>query len=174
MYGIMPEARLPALEIIQGGLSYWEQIRAGRRMPARADLDPMAISRLLPYVMLVDVLHGPLDFRFRLLGTAHDRIVAGDYRGRRFSELAHTAPGNPIWNQYADVVRTRCPFSGEVLYCGPDDGLPHRIEHCLMPFATDGDLVDMIFVVAAIPRPEPVATGDAEGGWAMPAFAAGS
>lgn len=152
MYGILPDRRLSTRDIVGDGLAYWNRIRGTRRMPARADLNPMEIPGLLPYVMLVDVLHEPLDFRFRLLGTAHDQIVRGDYRGRRFSELSHSAPGNPIWDQYARVVAERQPVRDLVSYVGPEAYLPRELEHCLMPLSADDEAVDMIFVVAAIGR----------------------
>lgn len=153
MYGILPDKHMPAGDIVRGALDYWERIRGDRRMPARADLDPMEIVPLLPYVMLVDVLYEPLDFRFRLLGTAHDQITSGDYRGRCFSELPHTAPGNPIWAQYAQVVAEQRPVHAGVSYIGPDEFLPRQLEHCLMPLSLDDRKVDMVFVAAAIPRP---------------------
>ena len=43
-------------ETIAPALSYWESIRSGRALPRRCDIDPTQIPRLLPYIMLVDVL----------------------------------------------------------------------------------------------------------------------
>ena len=40
-------------------LEYWRGKCDGRAMPARADIDPLEIPRLLPYVYLVDVLDDP-------------------------------------------------------------------------------------------------------------------
>jgi len=88
----------PTSKNLQDGLAYWQRIRGGRLMPSRADLDPLHIPQLLPHVMLIDVLREPLDFRFRLLGSMIDRIVARDYRGLRFSEVPHMAKGNPLWD----------------------------------------------------------------------------
>jgi hypothetical protein len=49
--------------------NYWEQKRGSSRMPARQDIDPKEIKSLLPQVLLVDVLAGGSDFRYRLLGS---------------------------------------------------------------------------------------------------------
>jgi len=136
---------------IEGALAYWQRIRGGRRMPSRQDFDPLDIPQILPYVMLIDVLHEPLDFRFRLLGSGHDQIVACNYKGMRFSELAHLRRGNPVWEEYERVALEGTPLRSFVPYVGAD---PHirRVEHCLMPLSSDGELVDMIFVVAAVER----------------------
>ena len=142
----------PRSKLVREGLAYWNRIRGHRPMPARADVNPVDIPKLLPYVMLIDVVHDPLDFRFRLLGSAHDEIVGGDYRGRLFSMLPHTAKGNPIWAQYARVVDERRPICGEVTYVGQDPFVRHHFEHCLMPLSADGVTVDMIFVVTDVER----------------------
>ena len=142
----------PKSPIVRAGVDYWTRMRGDRRMPSREDLNPLEIPDLLPYVMLIDVLPEPLDFRFRLLGTEHDQIVGGDYRGRCFSSLPHTAPGNPIWDQYAEVVTRRQPVCGQVSYVGRDADVSRRFEHALMPLSCDGENVDMIFVVSAIDR----------------------
>lgn len=155
MFGILPAPNAPVDKVISEALAYWDRIRGERPMPSRADFHPMDIPRLLPYVMLIDVLQ-PLDFQFRLLGTAHDQIISGDYRGRRFSELPHMAPGNPVWQQFETVVADRQPLHGTVSYVGAMEFVPREIEHCLMPLSANGRDVDMILVAAAIPALNPV------------------
>jgi hypothetical protein len=48
--------------------TYWQRCCQGRAYPARADIDPVDIPSLLEHVFLADVLHDPLDFRYRLVG----------------------------------------------------------------------------------------------------------
>ena len=136
---------------VSDALAYWDRLRGARRMPSRTELDPLDIPDLLPYVMLVDVLREPLDFRFRLLGSGHDRIVACNYKGMRFSELPHLRRGNPVWEEYERVATEAVPLRSFVPYIGSDPGV-RSVEHCLMPFSTDGETVDMIFVIAAVER----------------------
>lgn len=148
----MGQLRQPQSKLVREGLAYWNRIRGHRPMPARADMNPLDIPQLLPYVMLVDVLRDPLDFRFRLLGSAHDEVVGADYRGRLFSALPHTAEGNPVWAQYAQVVAECVPICGEISYVGRDPFLRRNLEHCLMPLSADGVTVNMILVVTALER----------------------
>ncbi len=136
---------------LSDGLAYWHRIRGTRPMPSRTDVDPLDIPQLLPYVMLIDVLREPLDFRFRLLGTGHDQIVARDYKGMRFSDLPHLARGNPVWGQYERVTLERTPLRASIPYIGADTSV-RKIEHYLLPLSTDGETVDMIFVVTAVDR----------------------
>ena len=53
---------------IRGIYKYWDSKRQGRRMPSRADMDPVEISEYLSNVILVDVFYEPLWFRYWLVG----------------------------------------------------------------------------------------------------------
>ena len=132
-------------------LTYWQELRQGRRLPARADLDPTAIPKLLTGVLLVDVLRNPLDFRYRLVGSDIDSISHRNFRGVSFSEILHMRRGNRLWAQYEEVAETGRPLWSEVPYVGADPFI-RRMLHCLMPLAADGVTVDMIFAVVDIER----------------------
>lgn len=64
---------------------YWLSLRAGRPMPSRRDLDPVAMPWALPYVYLVDCLTdagpgadgGPWRYRYRLAGEAIEQVFRG-------------------------------------------------------------------------------------------------
>ena len=59
---VLKKSELSAPRLRQA-FAYWRGKLAGRAMPARRDIDPVDVPTLLPYVMLVDVLPAPLDFR---------------------------------------------------------------------------------------------------------------
>lgn len=140
-----------APDIISKAMAYWDHIRGVRAIPRRNDLDPVDIPKLLPFIMLVDVLDQPLDFKFRLIGTEIDAIISDDYVGRRFSAIRHMASGNKVWADYQTVVRGRRPLTGPVDYVGTDHYV-RGIRHCLMPLSADGETVDMVFVAVEIDR----------------------
>jgi hypothetical protein len=140
-----------AAETIVSALAYWEGIRGSRAMPRRGDIDPAEIPRLLPFVMLVDVLENPLDFRFRLVGTEIDAITAVNLRGQRFSESRHLSSGSNVWSDYLSVATTHQPLMGKVDYVGADRYV-RAIRHCLMPLSDDGERVNMILVAVEVVR----------------------
>jgi hypothetical protein len=140
-----------AAQIVVPALSYWERIRGSRAMPRRCDIDPAEIPRLLPFVMLVDVLDNPLDFRFRLVGTEIDAITAANLRGRRFSESRQLGAGSNVWDDYVSVATKHQPLTGNVDYVGADRYV-RAIRHCLMPLSDDGERVNMIFVAVEVVR----------------------
>jgi hypothetical protein len=142
---------LAAQEIISEALAYWRRVGGGRCMPSRRDLDPVDIPRLLPFVMLVDVLSGPLDFKFRLIGTEVSAIIARHSLGRRFSTIPHMAVGNQVWAEYEAVVNTREPLAASIGYVGNDNRV-RAVRHALMPLSNSGKAVDMVFVAVEIER----------------------
>ena len=68
---------------------YWEAKRgSGRKAPARRDLDPLEIVKLLPNVALVEPEQD--GYRWRLMGTAIASDFGRDLTGRIFGEyVAH-------------------------------------------------------------------------------------
>jgi hypothetical protein len=87
----------PELRALYG---YWRGKRTGRPFPARADLDPLEIPRLLEHIGLVDVLEDGADFRYRLIGTGISSAFGEDPTGRRV--------GASTGGQYANVIRAAC------------------------------------------------------------------
>lgn len=140
-------------DLIEAGLAYWNSRRGDRAMPTRADLDPADIKRLLPHVVLVDVLHDPLNFRFRLLGTEVDRITTSNPLGKRFSEIPHMREGSNFWARHAEVVATRRPLVCTIDYVGPDRHVGRQIRQLHAPL-TDAaaESVVMIFTILHIER----------------------
>ena len=133
---------------LRQALAYWDAKRRGRRMPARRDLDPIEIPRLLSRIILTDVLRDPLDFRYRLIGTEVVAVARFDFTGLRFSELSGKGSDSVVWDNCLTVVRTKAPFSRKPPYVGPRDDL-HSGQNLLMPLSSDGLEVDMIFQVIA-------------------------
>jgi hypothetical protein len=136
-------------QVLQDALTYWESKRAGRAMPARRDLDPvLEIPRLVPWVVLVDVLRNPLDFRFRLIGTGIVDRSHANYTGKLFSELPHIGCDSHLWKHRVTVVETGAPLRCEPPYIGGVPGV-RRVVDIHLPLSEDGTDVNMILTVVA-------------------------
>src|SRR5690349_8079353 len=84
--------------VIEAGFTYWNAKRLGRRIPERADFDPvLEIPKLLPNIILIDVQLQPMDFRFRLVGSYVRQNLSRDYVGLWFSTLANYNRESTIW-----------------------------------------------------------------------------
>jgi len=67
-------------------VGYWSRLRNGRDVPDQGDIDPRAITRLLPYVFILDA-ENPQRPIYRLAGTALCERFGFELKGTGF--LAH-------------------------------------------------------------------------------------
>jgi hypothetical protein len=144
-----PARRLPTIEsqIVPGGLTlkveeYWRSLLADREMPARCDVDPAGLGRLLPNIFLIDVIGGPPRFRWRLIGTGIDIVEGCDHTGKWLDEtIAH--PEDPILSGCRQTEAERRPTYHAAGHRDLE-GKPRRLVRVLLPLSEDGRTVNML------------------------------
>lgn len=137
--------------------AYWDAKRVGRRMPARADLDPGEIADLLPYVVLTDVTGAPPYLRYRLVGTRQAALRGRDPTGMPVAgnQIGHHLP-DPMLHEvllnYRVVVERGVPVYDYNPVAGPAavagsfaPGAMRERATLLLPLSSDGRTVDMAF-----------------------------
>ncbi|MHA1154139.1 MAG: PAS domain-containing protein [Alphaproteobacteria bacterium] len=131
------ETRLTALK------RYWDDRRGSRGMPARADLDPVDVPELLPFILLVETAETLEAFRYRLIGTEACRGFDRDRTGARFSDLPRTGNFDEVYGGYWRSFRERTPqyFHGPLALTGDSRVQFSRLT---LPLSHDGKHVDMI------------------------------
>jgi hypothetical protein len=139
--------------VVQGQrelFDYWLLSAGVRRMPARSDLDPLKVPRLLPHIGLIDVRDGVDGAAFRLAGTRLHEIYGQEITGKPAGEV-FTGEQAEYWHRiHAWLVANGSPLTGVVR--GPAKGRDHIVLFWLrLPLSDDGGLVDRIlcFDVAA-------------------------
>src|SRR5713101_1716095 len=133
---------------LQEAYDYWRG-KAGRRtLPRRADIDPTEIPKLLPDVMLVELLP-PHRYRYRLIGTANAEAHGINATGRFLDEVL-PGPGYKahVIRLYDECVETRRPLYSECLFIPPGGRAPERHTKVLfLPLSEDGERVNQVMVV---------------------------
>lgn len=121
---------------------YWDDKRAGRRMPARADIAPEQIRALLPNLMLIDVLED--DFRYRLVGTRIVEDMGRNLTAASAGSYVEPAPyAAAVIDTYRRVRDLGVPvFTGGV-YVSPR-GVKHWVSRLLLPLGADHMHTNMI------------------------------
>ncbi len=127
---------------------YWRRKAAGRKLPRRADIDPGEIPKLLPDVMLVDVLPGGR-YRYRLIGTANTAAHGINATGRYLDEVL---PGpeyrDHVIGLYDQCVGSRRPVYSESLFISPQRRVTERHTKVLfLPLSADGERIDIVLVM---------------------------
>lgn len=124
---------------------YWDGKRGGRPYPARGDVDPAEIKKLLPFVMLVDVLAQGRHFRFRLIGT--DVALGVNPTGK----LQHEELPEGIYRDHISALFRRGAAGPGALYSRSSYGYtqiegPRSVSRLFMPLSPDGETIDMMLI----------------------------
>jgi PAS domain len=131
---------------------YWSSVApAPGCLPGRRHVSPTEIVPLLPRVWMLDVVRAPLRFRYRLVGTAEVSTLGRDLTGQWVDEAHPNFADNPyLGNRYRFMAETGRPTwrRGPVRW-GHDS--EHRsVENCMVPLASDGATVDIIFAISVV------------------------
>jgi hypothetical protein len=137
--------------IITEGYAYWLRKRGDRPLPARTDLDPSDIKRVLPHVMLVDVV-GPRHYRYRLVGTACVCAHGVDVTGLTLdAALKDDKYRDHVVGLYDQCVDERRPlYSESLFFFEPGSEAERHVKVMFMPLSADGAAVNMVFTVQVI------------------------
>jgi hypothetical protein len=133
---------------------YWRSKRAGRRMPARSDLEPAELKALLPSMILVDVIYsteGKADFVYRLAGTREVEARGEDPTGKRVADAYFGPSLENVLGCYQSVVDRREPYLDDDYYLRDGDYYADEA-NIFLPLSNDGERVNMIIVYTAYRR----------------------
>ena len=123
---------------------YWDRCRRGREMPARRDLDPVDIPRLLSILILVDV-KGDGDYRMRLIGTELVNFARRDITGLSFEDAFSPGPYlDYLYALYGELIRERRPIYTEGIHVIGSPGRRRYTRRLILPLSADGRRIDMV------------------------------
>jgi hypothetical protein len=150
-----PRSSKPALAFLQ---DYWTAKRGARALPSRADISPAEMKAHLRAIVLVDVLPGFEDFRYRMIGSDVTEHMLGDATGKTlreaFARYGQAAIEGAIAG-YAHIARNKVilRLHGSAAWLNQ----PHLdFDSLHVPLSDDGETVNMILsAVAFSPRVGP-------------------
>ena len=145
--GVLAGAPADLLEMY----AYWQRKRGARAMPARADLEPAEIKRLLPGMLLVDVRpseDGALAFVYRLVGTREVDMRGHDPTGKPVAEAYYGKSAELVTACYRRVVESGQPFLDEDCFHLPGQEWSPSAS-IYLPLSSDGAQVNMVLVYSS-------------------------
>ncbi len=128
---------------------YWDAARRGRRMPARADIDPVEIPWALGDLSLIDVLPDGR-FRWRLDGTNLVDFFRCDMTGKELDRYPHPEAAERLRVDFRKAVDTRAPHHFMNRY--DDERRSWRYQTLVLPLSDDGETVNMLVEMLAARR----------------------
>ncbi len=129
--------------------SYWKERCGVRSMPRRSDIDPTEFTEHLPGIILIDVErdrnNGPVDFRYRVVGT---REVANRHRdptGKTVEDGFFAESVSAALCSYNSVCLHRAPIFEPVSFVSKE-GVPVHEDSIMLPLSENGTEVSQILV----------------------------
>lgn len=129
--------------------AYWDDKRAGRIGPTRAEIDPVDFRYAIGWTALVDVVDDGASFDIRIWGGNMSAISPNDYTGRSSTDFADRQIGPEIVANFRWVVEKRRPLS--VLRDRTTATRHYRYESMALPLSEDGKTVTQLLVTAIPP-----------------------
>ena len=119
--------------------AYWKRQCLGKTFPARADIDPLYLAGVLPYLSLVTIQPEPFRVQYRLVGTEVARFYGAEMRGKWVDEMTSWPAQDIIdtHDTYRRIFEQRIPNYGLSLI-GWEDRDDHIFEFARFPISEDG------------------------------------
>jgi hypothetical protein len=124
-------------------VAYWRDRAAGRRMPARKDIDPAELTPFLSRIGLVDVVADGRRFVYRLVGTEDAALRGYDPTGKAVAECFYGPDAEFSLGHYGYVARHGEPYCHRGPFRAPD-GAAENEDVIFLPLSEDGETVNMI------------------------------
>jgi PAS domain len=123
--------------------AYWDRLRADRSAPSWRAIEPAAIKKCLPYLLVSEVFGEPFDLRFRLAGTELVSSYGYDPTGMTLREHDH-ASANDVWLAlYGRLLSDKQPIFGRYV-AQASMGEIFRVDVVMLPLSHDDRSVDRI------------------------------
>lgn len=134
---------------------YWREAAGFRKMPARSDINPFGVPKLLPCIGLIDLTEGLGEARFRLAGTRLRDVYGEEITGKRIDRVFAGACADYWQDIHGRVTEEGSPHHGVVR--GPTQGRDHIVLFWLrLPLSEDGAKVDRILCYDTVAPTEAV------------------
>lgn len=119
-------------------LRYWNDKRGARAMPARSDIDPLEMgAKLLPHLLLCDLLDRGTRIRFRVVGTHVVKRFGFDPTGQLLAEQANGSYFEHLAQWHQEIFAKGQPlYTESVFRWGAKRQLEAR--HLLLPLTNGG------------------------------------
>jgi len=130
---------------------YWKAKCGQRQFPSRQDIDPLDFPYVLGWVMLIDVAHEPLQFRFRLYGTELAQRMRLDMTGKTLDQHPQPEFRAYLEQSWRTVLECRHPTHG--FFDRYVDSRMLRFESLRLPLSSDGSVIDMLMIAASALQP---------------------
>ena len=137
--------------VVKDVYKHWVDLKGTRSFPAREQITPRAMARLLRNIVLLRVIGEGEDFEYRIAGDAHTQAHTYSFSNLRISQVDAMAPGygSAVMRAYRGVYKRRAPLALRGWIERHGGGLSAKIifhESIMLPLGPTDDVVDHLLV----------------------------
>lgn len=142
----------------------WHAKRGSSAAPGRSDFELDELAPWFGHVIIMDIIEGGEDFRYRMVGTAITQFLNRDYTGRTVLESNYSGALDQILDTFQRPVREGRPVfrCGHVIWARDKSWRTYQSVHCPIT-AADAGVAMTIGVLYFSPAPV-IAPAGAPGG----------
>lgn len=128
-------------------LQIWENARADKPLPARADMGPSVLGPvLLPHILIADVEYHPvMRFRWRLIGTHTTETLGRDVTGSYWDEIYNEQTMASLALRVGWLLKHRKPLRAIGISPKPEENAGSS-ETLYLPLSDDGSRINMVML----------------------------
>jgi hypothetical protein len=126
--------------------AWWLSKRGPSGIADRADVDPIALRKLLPNIIISEVETEPFRIRYRLVGTKIAAVTGFDFTGRYLDEIIAAGSETPWIELYVTICESRAPLLGSVTETTTNGG-KFTYEFGIFPLAVGGTAVKQFIAI---------------------------
>jgi hypothetical protein len=136
----------PADKRLEEMLRYWSDLRSGGRLPARPQIDHLALKPMMGWIHVVDTTApSPGRYFYRLWGSSVRLDSGKDHTRMTLGDCPWPLLRDGAMQDYGNVVATGEPTYHLISHT--IDYTQHSIARLLLPLASDGRRVDQLLVL---------------------------
>lgn len=126
--------------------AYWATLGRGSAIPLKSEFRPSAIPRVLPLVMMVDLIDAGRGYKVRLVGSKIRALLPSDTTGKTFFDDDPLLARRRMCDALQNVVRDRQPQHTEVTASNLPGMDIYGMEGLGLPLSRDGTTIDLALV----------------------------
>jgi hypothetical protein len=123
-------------------LQLWKELRGDRDLPFRGELVPEQLGFILGQITIIDVVHHPINFRYRLIGTRIEEAGRRGDQGKTLDQIEPASYRYLVGSAYREVVECAQPSCHQISYVHRQDLV--SFERIILPFTRTGSGVDLL------------------------------
>ena len=127
-------------DLLHGVMALWTHWSKGKPAPVQQDIELSIIPPvILPQVIVVDVINGGEDYRYRFQGSDYVRNYGVDETGNLLS--VSLGPGfiEASRNQYSQVIKSKKPCCFKATILAPQSGIVREKTNLRLPIIDEPD-----------------------------------